>query len=160
MQTTYSAQPARAFAGMLDAMLEGASTLSRFNEESASIPYGVMVAQGTAENQIANLSGTGDDFLGVTIHEHTEIDSAGEAAEIEADGGKASILRKGRIWVVVEEAIALTNDVYFRHTAAGAEVLGAFRTDADTADADQLTNARWLTTTSGAGVALLEINLP
>lgn len=130
-QTTYSAQPDLAFAGMLDGALDGATLLSRFNEESVSIAYGLMVRQGTAENQILNLSAGDQDFLGVTRHDHTEIDSAGQAAEIDADGGKVSIVRRGRVWVVTEETIALTDSVFFRFATGSGTVLGAFRTDRD-----------------------------
>lgn len=130
-QLTYSAQPDLAFAGMLDGALDGATLLSRFNEESVSIAYGLMVRQGTAENQILNLSAAGQDFLGVTRHDHTEIDSAGQAAEIDADGGKASIVRRGRVFVVTEETIAIGDPVFFRFAAGSEPVIGAFRTDRD-----------------------------
>ncbi len=77
------------------------------------------------------------------------------------DGETASLVRKGRVWVVVEEAVAVGDDVYFRHTAGGGgSELGAFRNDADTASCDQLTQANWLVGSSGAGVALLEVNIP
>lgn len=71
------------------------------------------------------------------------------------------VMNKGRIWVAIEEDIAVGDDVYFRHTAgAGGSKLGAFRNDADTATADQLTNARWVKGgTAAEGIALLELDV-
>lgn len=161
-QTSYSVSAADAFAGLLDMNLQHPDILSRFNEESSKIGYGLMVRQGTAPEQIQNFGATGQQIAGVTVHRHTEkAKGTGTAAEIEADGGKADVLRKGRIWVVVEEAISLGDGVFYRHTAGGGgSVIGAFRTDADTATADDVsTSCRWLTETTGAGVALLEVNL-
>ena len=71
------------------------------------------------------------------------------------------VMNKGRIWVAIEEDIAITDDVYFRHTSGGAGTkLGIFRSDADTARADQITNARWVKGgTAAEGIALLELDV-
>lgn len=71
-------------------------------------------------------------------------------------------LRKGRIWVRTEDAITPASDVYLRHTANGALLQpGQFRSDADTANADDVSAfCSWLQA-AGAGVLVpLDINLP
>lgn len=73
------------------------------------------------------------------------------------------VLRRGRIWVTVEEAVtAFVSPVFVRFTAnAGTTAIGRFRTSADTARAVQLPGAQFLTSQSTIdGLALLEVNLP
>ncbi len=158
----YTREAARAFAGMLGDSFEP-DLLSLGNEESVGVAFGIAVRQGTdGEKQFLLPSSTGQEFAGVTVHTHA-VEKPGELAGAAgiAAGEVASLLRKGRIFVVVEEAIALTDSVFFRHTAGGGgSNLGAFRTDADTATADQLVAAKWLSVTSGAGIALLDLNHP
>ena len=160
--TTYVREAARAFAGMLGDSFEP-DILSLGNEEAVAVAFGLAVRQGTdGEKEFLLPSATGQEFAGVLVHTHSQ-DKPGElATTLGVDAGEvANVLRKGRIFVVVEEAIALTDSVFFRHTSGGGgSQLGAFRTDADTATADQLTQAKWLSVTSAAGIALLDVNYP
>lgn len=132
-QTAYSVNAPDAFPGLLDMNFQDPDILSRFNEEATRVSFGLMVRQGTTAEQMQNFSAAAQDVIGVTVHRHTEkAKTTGTAEEIAATGGKADVLRKGRIWVVTEEAVALTDDVYFRHTAKGGNTtIGAFRTDSD-----------------------------
>lgn len=52
-----------------------------------------------------------------------------------SDGDPVNVLVRGRIRITSEDALAINANVFVRHIAAGAEELGAFRSDADTADA-------------------------
>lgn len=131
-QTSYSIVAADAFPGLLDMNFQNPDILSRFNEESSKIGFGLMLRQGTAEEQARNLSATGQSVAGVSIHEHTpKATGTGTATEIEASGGKAGVLRRGRIWVVTEEAIVIGDGVFYRFATGSGTVLGAFRTDRD-----------------------------
>lgn len=131
-QTAYTIVASDAFPGLLDMNFQNPDILSRFNEESSKIGFGLMLRQGTAEEQARNLSATGQQVAGVSIHEHTEkAKNTGTAEEIAADGGKASVLRRGRIWVVTEEAVAIGDGVFYRFATGSATVLGGFRTDRD-----------------------------
>lgn len=128
-------------------------------EASANLVFGRGVKD--SANGCLNLSGGSDVLLGVLLHE--QIDSS----QLAASGAKApkdtcSVLRKGRVLVLAEQAIALGDPVYVRHTANGGTTApGRFRKDADTANAIQVTKARWVTSTSGADqIAVLELNLP
>lgn len=76
-----------------------------------------------------------------------------------------SIVRKGRVWVLAEEAVEPGDPVYVRMVAAGAEVLGRLRRTEDgtlgtAPDAALLRGARWVTTTAAAALGVIEINLP
>lgn len=79
----------------------------------------------------------------------------GTQAEEIADGETFSALRKGPIWVVTEDACSAGGDVYTR--IAGTGDFGAFRSDADTANAIQITGARWAMNSSAGGLNKLEM---
>jgi hypothetical protein len=73
-----------------------------------------------------------------------------------------SVLTKGRIYVVVEEAVTPASAVFVRFAAGvGGTQLGAFRASADTATASAAP-AGWRYRSSAAigGIAELELNLP
>ncbi|MFA4972202.1 MAG: hypothetical protein WC683_06285 [bacterium] len=68
----------------------------------------------------------------------------------------------GEMWVVCEEAMAVTESIYCRHTANGAGKLqlGAIRDDADGDTCTLLPAARVVYPSSGAGVCKIRLNLP
>lgn len=68
--------------------------------------------------------------------------------------------RRGRLYVYSEQAISPSDPVFLRYAANGGLVAGNFRKDADTSRAFQITNAVWVSTTTAAGIAVVEINLP
>lgn len=158
-QTTYDAEAGVAFAGLLvDTDAAGRSSISRANEEAAAVAYGTGVALGTdPATQFELPAATGFVFGGVVVHSHAREDVAAAGPE---QNEPNELLRKGRIWVVVEEAVTPADDVFLRHTINAALVPGSWRIDADTARADQITQARWLTSAAAAGLAQLEVNYP
>jgi len=75
----------------------------------------------------------------------------------------ASLVRKGRLWVLVEDAILdLDQGVYVRHAAAGPLTPDTFGTFAAAASANHtiLAAAAWKSLAGAGELALLEINLP
>jgi hypothetical protein len=71
------------------------------------------------------------------------------------------VLRRGKIWVQVENAVTADAAAFCRFASGGGgSVLGSFRSDADTATAVAFPTAVFRTSTSGAGLAQIEINLP
>lgn len=158
-QLTYTEAPAVAFPGLLVDMDAAARrSISRANEETAAVAYGTGVALGTdPEVQFELPAATGFLFGGVLVHSHgrEDVEAVGPVQDEPAE-----LLRTGRVWVIVEEAVAVGDDVFLRHTANGGLLPGGWRTDADTANADQITNARWLTAAALGGLAQLEVNYP
>lgn len=158
-QTSYAIQAARAFEGLLaDADEMNRSSISLANEEAAAVGYGRGVKFGTLpEEQFELPDATGFEFAGVLVHSQAreDVEAIGPV-----EGENAELLRRGRIWVPVEEAVAVEDDVYLRHTTNGGDTPGGWRTDADTANADRITQAKWITETAAAGLAILEINYP
>lgn len=162
-QTTYNAQPAVAIAGMqADAMRS--DTISRIAK--TDLGFGLAVMTVTADDTQCDKPGSSAAvILGVTVYD-AALPPAGSLngsayAGAYAAGMEVRILRKGRIWVIAEQNVDPTLAVYARHTANGGNTtLGKFRVDIDTANAVLLANAKWLSTTTAGGLALLEINIP
>ncbi len=108
----------------------------------------VMLPTGTAD--ITNLS------VGVVIHTHSQESSLSGDPEYPINSA-VPVLRKGRVLVSVEDAVAEGGQVFARHNTAP---FGKFRSDADTATATLVPGARYRSSTVGAGLAVVEINQP
>lgn len=101
---------------------------------TAGTAWGVAILDTSRET---NAAGTGADYL---------------------DEEAVPLMRKGRIWVVSEDAVDTVGLPAFVRFTDG--VLGSFRTDADTADAVALPGATFRSTTSGVNqLVILELNL-
>lgn len=123
--------------------------------QTAAIEFGRGVEAGTdPERQVVAYAAGA--FLGVTVFTHA-LDRATEEADF--DGASVAemvgVLRKGRIWVLTNEAVAAGDAVFCVNTGADA---GMFRNDVTSATA--VTGAAFLAYDADAGVALLELNLP
>lgn len=138
------------------------------NVTGSPVPFGRGLARGTADNVATLPSVTSFVFEGISIaramgrlKDSTVSPPVTSGAEYKGDSAM-NVLRKGRIWVKPEQAVTVGSDVYIRHTQglSALHTVGRFRTDADTAKADQLSDARWITSASADGLAVLEINLP
>lgn len=133
------------------------------NVTASPILFGRGLAQNlTDADLIALPSATGFTLAGVSMASQIPTPNDDGIAKYE-DGVAVPVLKKGRIWVLAEDAVtSLADAVYLRHTANGAvNVAGRFRTDADTNRADVIANARWKTLTTAINqLAILEINLP
>lgn len=155
---------------------------SYVNQSGAAIPFGVLVATDndpTSNDPFAVQIATGaTGIVGLSISSmvHEGV-SAGQAyvpspTPVYSDGriGYAdkqvvNVLSKGVVWVYTTEAIALGNAVRFWDTAYSGTVTGAFLgrfcTSASSTRTTAITaGARWLSETSGAGLVLLEFDLP
>lgn len=159
-QTSYSDTQSTAFSGLLEG---GDNDVRSFkqSEASAEVPFGVMVCQGASADAALLMVDGNSVPVGAVVHSHTY----DKTTELGTSGIKPlnmlSVLNKGRIWVAVEDAVAVNAYAFVRHTANGAGKLqkGAFRSDADTANALKCRGVRFLTATSGAGFALVELDM-
>jgi hypothetical protein len=62
--------------------------------------------------------------------------------------------------VTAEAAVDVGQPVFVRFIATGDEQLGGMRGAADANDCAVLKGARWASKTTGAGLAVVELNLP
>ena len=153
-QTSYCRIFTNAFAGQLGD--SGPSRVGSYvNDQGADIPAGCMVshkAEGTAD-----LPAGGSEILaGVVLNSFARNpdDLTGTAAITAGDS--MNVLEEGAVWVSCEEAMAVGDAVYVRHTAgAGGSVLGLIRNDADTASCRQVKGARVLVPSTAAGICMI-----
>ena len=151
-QLNYNVNMDVAFEGMLADSVKIAA-LSKITE-GADLEFGLGCKKGTSDNQIVPLAANTDKFEGVIIHRHREEGELGDKVSV-------SLLRKGRIYVLVEQDVVAGEAAFVRAVAAGAERAGAFRKDADGGDAIDLTGKAEFVTSALAGeLAVLDINLP
>lgn len=77
------------------------------------------------------------------------------------DQATLGIIRKGRVWVRVEDAVTPASTVFVRHTAdtAPLDKLGSFRSNASGGDAVALPGARFKTSAAAGELALLDLDL-
>lgn len=147
-----------------------AGSATTANVTGNPVPFGRALAEGSSDNVAALPSVTGFVFAGVSVN-RAKSRPRDNSASIPVTGDatwKASesmpVLRKGRIWVIPEDAVTKnTSGVYVRFTqgASANQTVGRFRGSADSGKTDQITSgARWLTSASAGQLALLEINLP
>lgn len=137
---------------------------------SAAIGFGLVVSQDPQDTNKARVPINATDItasgtvLGFTIHTHTVTQSLGASGSTGSTGyiieAAMGILRKGRIYVAVEDAVVAGGDVYVRHVVGAGEVLGACRSDADGSDASILPSAKFRSSAAIGGIAIVEINLP
>lgn len=152
MQTSYAID----FGGLLPGML--ADSGPRFVESflaGAAVPFGTGLQNLTATPGIvtAPASAANGVFAGVALHVHAkEQDASGVAGY--ADEDTVSTLRRGRVWVQVADAVVLNSAAY---VVCGGGTAGQFT---DASSSNLATGGVFRTATSGAGLALLEINLP
>lgn len=172
MQTSYSTDLAPvAYPGQL-VDLAKSDTISTVAE--VAIPYGKLMSRGTASSEsyraLAKLPTVATDItaegnvLGVSVADQGR--EQDPSVTLPTYKAKAAVpaLRRGRIWVKVEEAVAAGGAVWVRF-AAGASLteLGAFGQD----DGDEgggalralLANAVYLTAAGAGEYAMLELNL-
>jgi hypothetical protein len=72
-------------------------------------------------------------------------------------GATMDVVREGCVWVDAEAAVTEGDPVYVRLVVTGDEVYGAFRAAPDANDCGLLRRARFASTTSAAGKALVEL---
>lgn len=166
IQTTYPEDLTEGFEGQI-ADLSGPKSCVTGVNENADMPFGRVVTRDTAGNTDRSVKlpdAASQEVMGITVFTHfaESFDPALAGDDAIAQNESANLLRKGTVWVTVEAAVVAGDPVFFRHTAGGGgAVLGRFRNDADTATADQIAAARFVTTQATPdGLAKVEINLP
>ena len=167
-QLTYTQNHSAAYAGD-KANSDDMTVKAGLNTDVVELPYGRAVVLGAA---LAS-PGVNDPsscilpvdansvFLGVNLHSQAHNPNNTNGVLV---GDMLNVMTKGLVYVEVEQAVTPASAVFFRHTLAGATgtspALGKFRTDADTAKALAVTNARFRGTAAAGGIVALELNMP
>lgn len=158
-QTAFASAITGAFAGQSGDSSNKQDDSFINGETSAEIPFGVVVQQGTADNECKLLSATNNVLVGVTLHSNayaptTELGTTGVKINV-----PLNVRSQGRVWVTVEEAVTPASNVLVRAVATGNEVAGAFRDTADASDCIDISGfARYLTSAGAGELALVEFD--
>ncbi len=169
-QTTMSNDPAVAYEGMI-AQVSGYTVdiISKVMETAAGESAGRFVRQGTADNQCKAITAIADvtdlgKALGFLIYDPSKPTNWPPSAYSNANqvGSMCAILRRGRIWLITEEAVTPLDDVYVRAIAGTPTVIGRVGTSSDSSKCGLLaqSQARFMTTAAAGALVLVEINLP
>lgn len=151
-QLTYSQTMAVAMAGM-----KGDASDDQVDSGAAegAVGFGLAVVRGTdASKQVKVPAADSGVFRGVALQTHMAQTIAGVAQY--ADKDAVGYMRKGRVWVPVVDAVAVDAAAYFLWDTADA---GKFSDDSS-GNRDAVPTGRFVTSTSGAGLAMLELNIP
>lgn len=151
-QLSYTLQTEVAVAGMQADL--NPSEINSYNATEA-MDFGLMVAKVAGDDDgIALPTGASDVLVGGTVRDLTKVSGDYQL------GDTAGIMKKGKLYFKVEVAVTPDDDVFVRFASgSGGTTLGILRTDADTATAVQVTNARFMTSADAGGFAVVDLNL-
>jgi hypothetical protein len=159
VQTSYVVDKVLGYPGTV---ADSVDTVRESKAAAAAVNFGTFVCRraspADAVEQCANPAATADVTArgrGIALRDETRKNTQGYVTD-----DQVVYLRKGRVIVAVEAAVTQDAAVFVRFAAGTGTQLGAFRGDADTATAVALPGAIFKTSTAGAGLAIVEINLP
>lgn len=156
-QTSYSATPAAPFAGQLaNNMNVGCDSLK--NDSGAALPFGIAVMR-TGDDTFDVIGSDSDVVAGVLVHTHAYRPNGLSGTNGLDDGDVANVLSFGDVYVLPEQSVSVGDPVFVRFSAGVGEQVGAFRKDADTADARELEGAEWVKGGSSTSPAILRLRL-
>lgn len=148
--------------GMAVSETDGNLTLAHTtaNVATATIPFGRAVVKNAgaySTDQGCRLPSVASQiFMGVVCRIHSAVDPTNAGAGVKPFG-MVDAMYQGEIIVEVDEAVAVGDDAFFRFTASATAAVGTFRNDADTATCDAISGGKFVSSTTGAGLAVLRL---
>jgi hypothetical protein len=154
-----------------EALLEGQlsdirdNTIGTYvNETNAVIAFGNVVtfaSGGTVANSAKTIAGTGETVVGVnvlTYVDETALDANSRPGV--KDEQVLNVANEGAVAVYVHGSVTPASPVRVIHTATGVKYAGQFSDAVISGNTALLSNARYLTSVTGSGLAVLELNGP
>ena len=129
LQTTYATTLANGYAGMI-ANGETSNRITRTNEDSAGIGFGLPVYRGSGDHGCTATVGTLATFLGWTIATSAQGYTASADADEYAQYDSAAILTSGAIYVAVKGAVTGGAELTVGTDGDAADLVGATAADA------------------------------
>ena len=134
------------------------------NETGSVLAFGNGVSYntgGTTFNSAKTLAGSGESFLGVHVLTYVDeqVRDANSRPGIKT-AQVANVINQGAVAVYVHGSVSPTTAVRVMHTTSGVRYAGQFTAAAVPARSALLTNARYLNSVTGSGLAILELNGP
>ena len=153
IQNSYAAIHAAAFVGQR-------ADFGLFDIQSKAaevdVPFGLAIVRGSADDTCKLPTVAGQAFLGIS--EYTTAWAADSSdVHFYEKYREVNIVDFGRVHAICEDGCVPGDPVFFRHTTGTGTLIGSFRTDADTATADQIAGATWETTAAAGGLAIIQL---
>lgn len=161
----------QSYALELTALLEGQlsdirdNTIGTYiNETNAVLAFGNVVVYnsgGTVANSAKTIGGTGETVVGVNVL--TYVDETAQDSNSRPgvkDEQVLNVANEGAVAVYVHGNCTPATAVRVIHTATGVKYAGQFTGDAIAGKSARLSNARYLTSVTGSGLAIVELNGP
>jgi hypothetical protein len=135
MQTSHSEYRGKYTAGQLIGFDNQVETY--ISENAADMAIGEYVVKGTAEDQIkrpADAAGITDweEARGIIIRNQTLEKKIGTGKRVIEDEDPTSVVRKGRVCVLLGGTVTKGAAVFYVHTTGGASTIHTYRADLDT----------------------------
>lgn len=157
-QTSYATTPDAGFPGMIYDLTPHKIDSLANAEASAEIPFGFGVVQGASDNAAVLPAADTDKFIGVVIHSNTY----DYGTQIGDTGVKPknilNVMKFGRCWVKVEEAVNKGDRAFLRYTVNGGNTPGGWRKSGDSSKAVELLGVTYYTSAGAGGYAVIEID--
>jgi hypothetical protein len=165
-QTNYLnlADGLRSYAGALVNAAE-AEIYSGYNTDTVILPFGAALVKGTGDRDLILPVNGSSVLMGIAYATDTFEMRPGYSLNADNVMGyplanMVSYVRKGVISVRIDGPVTAGQTGWWRHTATGAERRGNWRADADTSDAVQVPQSRFLRSGVAGDIVPLSINLP
>ena len=163
VQQTYALEHTALLEGQLSDIRD--NTIGTYiNETGAVLPFGNVVVYstaGTVANSAATISGASDTVQGInvlTYVDETALDSNSRPGV--KNQQVLNVVNEGAVAVYVTGAVSPTSPVRVLYAASGTGKAGQFSHAFASGKTVRLANARFLSTTTSSGIAILELNGP
>lgn len=144
---------------------EPAYIFTGINADSVILPFGRALVKGTGDMDLILPVNGSSVLMGIAFLSDTFEKRTGYSLDADGNFGYplknvVSYIKRGTVAVKVDSAVVAGAPAFWRHTAAGAERKGTFRADADTSDAVQIPQSRFMASAASGSIVPLSINLP
>jgi len=162
-QTSYADQSIGVNGQIADTAMR--DVVSRINENASAIGFGLGVKRGSAvaagkTGLFDATDSAGDDLVGVTVHDHAYANADLATEAIPADN-VGSIMKRGRILVTAETAVADGDDAYVRIANGVADATqttkGGWGNDNDSGTRRHVKGAKFRSAAAKGALAVLEL---
>lgn len=162
VQSTYDLTHQALLEGQLSDIRD--NTISTQIAEAGKVAFGNVVvynSAGTVANSAKTIAATGDTVLGVNVLTYVDEQTTdSDSRPAVASGMTMNVANEGAVAVYVTGAVTPASVVRVLYSASGTGKAGQFSHAFASGKTVRLSNARFLTSTTTSGVAILELNGP
>ena len=162
VQSTYELAQQALLEGQLSDIRD--NTISTQIAEAGATAFGNVVVYnsgGSVANSAKTIAASGDTVLGVNVLTYVDEQTTdSDSRPAVASGMVMNVVNEGAVAVYVTGAVNPSSPVRVLHTASGTGKAGQFSHAFASGKTSRLSNARFLTSTTSSGVAILELNGP